>query len=217
MKVLILAGGRGQRVKSYYPNTIKPLVPILGKPILDILLNQLKDFEVYININKEDSEKLKQYSNRVKFLIEERRMGKAQPIREMLEKYNEDIIVIHCDVYSNLDFKKFIEMSKNNKELMTMVVKNISKGKAFGVAVFDKNKNIYGFTRERFINTGIYYVKSGIKDYIKKNIYQDLDIDTFPGLIKDNQLKVYIHNGFWFDCGTKRVIDKFNGKKNKND
>lgn len=218
MKVLILAGGRGTRVKSYYPNTIKPLVPILGKPILDILLNQLKDFEIFININKEDFEKLKQYENKVKFLIEDRRMGKAQPIRELLEKFNEDILVIHCDVFTDLDFKKFIEKSINRKELMIMVVKNISKGKAFGVATFDEHKKVYGFTRERYVNTGIYLVRFGIKEYIKKEIYQDIDMDLFPRLMKDSLLGVYIHNSSWFDVGTTRVLEKFdkNKKEKKN-
>jgi NDP-sugar pyrophosphorylase family protein len=213
MKCLILAGGRGTRVKSYYPNTIKPLVPILGKPILDILLNQLKDFEVFVNVNKEDFDKLKQFSNRVKFLIEDRRMGKAQPVREMIEKYNEDILVIHCDVFTDLDFKKLVEKTKDNKELMTMVVRNISKGKAFGVAVFDEHKRVYGFTRERYVNTGIYIVRPGVKDYIKKDIYQDLDADVFPKMIKDKVLGVYIHNGSWFDVGTRRVLEKFDKRK----
>lgn len=215
MRVLILAGGHGTRVKSYYPNTIKPLIPILGKPIIDILLNQLKGFEVFININKEDSEKLKQYNNRVNFIIEDKRMGKAQPIREMLEKYNEDILVIHCDIFTDLDFNKFIEKSINCKELMTMVVRNISKGKSFGVAVFDKNKKVYGFTRERYVNTGIYLVRPAIKNYINKGIYQDIDLDLFPKLIRDNILGVYIHNGNWFDVGTHRVMDKFNKSKEK--
>jgi mannose-1-phosphate guanylyltransferase/phosphomannomutase len=212
MKTLILAGGRGTRVNNQYSN-IKPLITILGKPILDILLNQLKDFEIFININKEDSEKLKGYSDKVNFIIEDRRMGKAQPIREFAEKYNEDFIVIHCDVYSDIDIKRFIEKSKDNKEIMTMVVKNISKGKAFGVTVFDEHKKVYGFTRERYVNTGIYLVRPGVKEYIKKDIYQDLDKDTFPKLIKDKKLKVYIHNGFWFDCGTIRVISKFSQEK----
>lgn len=213
MKVLILAGGRGTRVKSYYPNTIKPLVPILGKPILEILLNQLKDFEVFVNINKEDSEKLNQFKGRIKLLIEEKRMGKAQPIRELLEKYNEDILVIHCDVFTDLDFKKFIEKSQKRPELMTMAVRNISKGKAFGVAVFDEHKKVYGFTRERYVNTGIYLVRPGVKDYIKKELYQDIDADLFPKLIHDKVLGVYIHNGSWFDVGTQRVLEKFDKNK----
>jgi NDP-sugar pyrophosphorylase family protein len=213
MKVLILAGGKGTRVKSYYPNTIKPLIPILGKPILDILLNQLKDFEVFININKEDSDKLKRYDNKVKFIIEEKRTGKAQPIREILEKYNEDILVIHCDCFTDLDFNKFIEKSKNNKELMIMVVKNISKGKSFGVSIFDEHKVVYGFTRERYVNTGIYLVRPEVKNYIKKDIYQDIDSDLFPKLLKNKELGVYIHNGSWFDVGTQRVIEKFNKEK----
>ena len=215
MKVLILAGGRGNRVKSYYPNTIKPLVTILGKPILEILLNQLKDFDVFININQEDVEKLKQYENKVKLLIEDKRMGKAQPIREILEKYNEDILVIHCDIFTDLNFNKFIDKTKDNKELMTMVVRNISKGKAFGVAVFDEHKKVYGFTRERYVNTGIYLVRPGIKEYIKKEIYQDIDADLFPKLIKDKVLGVYIHNGTWWDVGTKRVLERFDKKDKK--
>jgi len=215
-KCLILAGGQGSRIKEY-TSDIKPLVKILGKPIIEILIKQLKDFEIFININKEDYEKLKVYEDRVKLLVEDKRMGKAQPIREMLEKYNEDILVIHCDVYSSLDYDKFVKEAIKNNELMTMVVRNISKGKAFGVAVFDKSKKVYGFTRERYVNTGIYFIRKEMKSYIKENIWQDLDEHVFPRLIKDNQLKVYIMNGYWFDCGTQRIIEKFNkNKENKN-
>lgn len=211
MRVLILAGGKGNRVSPVY----KPLVCILGKPIIDILLNQLKGFEVYININKEDINKLKNYENRIKFLIEDKRMGKARPLLDFIEKYNEDFLLIHCDCYTDLNFKKFIEISQNNKELMIMSVKDIAKQKAFGVAIFDKHNLVYGFTRRRYINMGIYFIRKEIKKYIKENIWQDIDETLIPDLIRDKQLKVYIHKGFFFDIGTRRVIEKFSNR-NKN-
>jgi mannose-1-phosphate guanylyltransferase/phosphomannomutase len=102
-----------------------------------------------------------------------------------------------------------VEKATKNKELMTMVVRNISKGKAFGVAVFDEHKKVYGFTRERYVNTGIYLIRPGVKEYIKKELYQDIDADLFPKLIHDKVLGVYIHSGSWFDVGTQRVIEKF--------
>jgi NDP-sugar pyrophosphorylase family protein len=112
-----------------------------------------------------------------------------------------------------LNFKQFIEESQKNKELMIMSVRDIAKQKAFGVAVFNSNNIVYGFTRRRYVNMGVYFIRKEIKKYIKENIWQDIDGTLIPDLIRDKQLKAYIHKGFFFDIGTRRVISKFNKNK----
>lgn len=204
MIVLILAGGHGSRIKRF-TNRIKPLVVIAGQPILCIQLKQLEKYEVYINCNKEHERLLKQYGN---LIIEEKRLGNATPIKKFAEQINEDFLVVFCDSFNNINFSKFIESHKKSNLLMTLAVKNISKRKSFGLTTFDNDKKVTGFTRQRFVNTGIYICKPEIKELILKNVYQDIDRDLIPRLIKKQQLGVHIHTGYWYDVGQENYWNK---------
>ncbi|MFX0084283.1 MAG: NDP-sugar synthase [Candidatus Hodarchaeota archaeon] len=211
MKALILAGGKGTRIKKFTDN-IKPLIVIAGKPILSIQLEQLKKYEVSINCNKEHEKFLRNYGH---LIIEEKRFGKATPLKLFSEDCKESFLVLHCDVFSNIDFDKLVEEHIKSGYLMTMVVKNIAKHKSFGVTVFDNNKIVTGFTRQRYVNCGVYVCRPEIKNIILNNIYQDIDRDLIPKLIEKNQLNVYIHNGFWYDVGTVNYWNKHRKEEKK--
>lgn len=211
MKALILAGGKGTRVEKF-SKSIKPLVDIAGKPIISIQLNQLKDYDVYINCHKEHEKLLSSYG---KLLVENKRMGNATAIKSFAEQCTEDFIVIHCDIFSNIDISKLVETHKKNNNIMTMVVKNISKRKTFGLVTFDKDNIIKSFTRRRYVNCGVYVCNPQVKDYILNNTFQDIDRDLVYNLIKKDKLISYIHQGFFYDIGIKSYWDKHRKEEKK--
>ena len=210
-KALILAGGKGARVKKF-TDRIKPLVIIAGQPMLSILSEQLKNYETYINCNREHEKILKSYGN---LIVEEKRLGNATPIRLFAEQCKESFLVMHCDVFSNIDFNRLIEQHKKSDCLMTMAVKNISKRKSFGLTIFDRDKVAIAFSRDRYVNMGIYICKPEIKDFILNNTYQDLDRDLITRLIEKKKLNVYIHQGMWYDVGSNDYQKRHMKSKDK--
>lgn len=198
MRVLILSGGLGIRSSCF-----KLFIQILGKSLIELYKERFKDFEIHVNVNKRDSDKLKNIKD-VTLEIEEKRMGNAQPIRDFALKYKEDFICIHNDIFTILDFNKFVKQIQEKDKQFTAILlsKNIGRPKAFGILTFDKDKKVKSLTRSRYVNGAIYYFKKEIANYIEENKYQDLDKDVFQKLISEEKLGVYTFSGVWFDVGS---------------
>lgn len=204
MQALILAGGHGNRVKKF-TNKIKPLMTIANQSILSIQLESLRKYNISINCNKEHEKILQQYGS---LIIEEKRLGNATPIKKFAEQTNDNFIVIHCDILNNINVDRMLNEHIKSNCSMTIAVKNIVRYKSFGVTVFNQNKYVTGFTRNRFVNCGFYICKSDIGKYILNNTFQDIDRDLIPSLIKKNQIKVYIHSGYWYDVGSSDYLNR---------
>jgi len=211
---IILAGGKGTRVKSLFPNVPKALIPVNNIPILERIIKQLKDFTIFINVN-EDEKKYFEYLN-LPLLVEFQRYGNAGAIRQFYKMLGNRFLVIHTDVLSNIDmnqlWKEHCERADcKGHELIgsvTMTVKNIGNPKSFGLVIQEYPNKVVGFTRNRFINCGVYCMDKEVIKFIDGNSFQDFDRDLFPKLIKENLLYTYIHKGIWFDIGNKEFWRK---------
>lgn len=206
MKVLILSGGKS--------NTSKLFQVFVGKRLIDYYLNQLKDFDIHINLNKESKAK---FDSKIHLEIEEKRQGNAFAIKTFAEKYQEDFICLYNDIFTTLDFNLFLKQIRkkdNDKFDAILVAKNIAKSKpnAFGIITFDKNKNVLSFTKRRYTNCGIYYFRKNIVEYIKIN--EDLENDVFPKLIENKKLGVFTFRGFWYRFNENKTI-KYKGEKHE--
>lgn len=192
MKVIILAAGAGTRTKALYPNTPKPLIPFNGKPIIEHIIDQFKDFDILLNVRAQDVSKFKYL--KLPLLIEEKPIGNAGAIKYFSKKLGDHFIAIHTDTYSDLDPALLVNAHQG---YATMVVKDLSNPKDFGV-VAHEHRLITAFTRKRLVNCGIYSFTSKIFPYIGEG-FQDVDNDLFPKLITDRKLYLYEHKGLWQD------------------
>ena len=205
MKALILAG------KSNF-STVFPTV--LGESLLSQYLRQLKDFDVYVNVL--ESQKHLVNIAEEKLIVEKELRGNFYPILQFIKKFGEEFICIHYDIFTNLDFNKFVRQIKrkeNEQFVAILVTKNIGRPHAFGILTFDKNKTALSLTRRRYVNCGIYYFKPEIANYCPQGEKIDLDLDVFPLLIEQRKLGVYTFNGLWYDIGDGSKIEKIRGKK----
>lgn len=201
MKVIILAAGEGTRTRKFFPDTPKALIPVKGKPMVEHLIDQYKDFDILINVRAKDADRFKYL--KLPLLAEEPPLGNAGAIKYFSKDLGDTFIATHTDTYSDLDPKKLIDAHQG---CATMVVKDISSPKDFGI-VTHEDRLITGFTRNRLINCGIYSFSRGVFDYIG-NGFQDFDRDLFPGLIKKKRLYLYEHKGIWEDIGSEEYWKK---------
>ena len=203
--VLILAGGQGTRVKKYYPNLIKPLIPVNGVPIIERQIKLFRDYTIYINCNEEDAPKLRYLH--LPLLTEKMRIGNAGVLLQYKKELGEKFIVIYCDELTDLNPDDLWEAHDKNSAVMTITIKNIRRKHEFGLVITASDR-ISTITKDRYVDCGIFVADKRLFHYIKENKIQDFNKDIFPTLIQHGLLTYYTHKGYWADIGTEFFLRK---------
>ncbi|MGI9407122.1 MAG: nucleotidyltransferase family protein [Hyphomicrobiaceae bacterium] len=214
-KVVILAGGKGTRLRPFTANFPKPLVPVGDKPILAILLHQLirQGFQhVTITLGHlaelirtyvAQSEELKS-SLEIAYVDEDQPTGTAGSLASIPE-LTETFIVMNGDVLTNLDFNDLIAAHKKAGAALTIAghAKNVKID--LGVLEADENGRLTGYSEKPEYNfdvsMGIYVYEPYVLEHIKPDEY--LDFPTLVHLLLEagQPVHVYRNDAFWLDIG----------------
>ncbi|MCU4139079.1 MAG: NDP-sugar pyrophosphorylase [Thermodesulfobacteria bacterium] len=212
MQAFILSAGKGTRLLPYTKILPKPLFPILGKPIIEIILDQLKKLGITsIGINVFHLKEkllnfLKSYQNKnpqleIQIFEEQELLGTGGAILNAKNFFKERTLIINSDILTNFDFKKFYFFSTY---LSSPVIMVLYKGEKNNVCVdFDSNiilsfrkykKNLFTFAGIQIIDPYIIKYFPFKKDLIE--IYQEL-------IKRKINISAYIENNSYFkDIGT---------------
>jgi len=233
LKAIILAGGKGTRLKPYTTNFPKPLMPVGDKPILEIVINNLREagiLDIYITIGHL-SEMFRlffgdgsKFGVNIKYSVEDKPLGTAGPIKLLKNELDEDFIVMNGDILSDLDFSELLDFHKKNRNIATVSTAIRQVYVDFGLVELDKNQN---YTRWNEKPTIEYLVSMGIYVFSKKvlNYLPDEEHFGIPNLIqilhkKEQKIMGFIHKGYWLDIGRPDDYEKAcldfsenNGKK----
>jgi len=224
MQTIILAGGKGTRLKPYTISLPKPLVPVGEKPILEIIIRQLKSngfFKIVLAVGHL-SELIQSYFGdgskygiSIEYSKEEKPLGTAGPLR-LIKDLDKDFLVMNSDDLTDFDYKKFFNFHKKNNALVTIA--SYSKKIKIDLGVLKSNKDNqlteyiekpeYDFD----VSMGIYAFNKKAIEYIPTDKYYD-----FPTLIKtlvaDNKsVLTYPHSGYWLDIGRPGDYEEANEK-----
>ena len=221
--VVIMAGGRGQRLSPLTNNLPKPLIPINGKPIIDYNFDNLlklgvNSFFISINYLKEmvkEHFRKKQINKKVKFVEEDSPLGTFGSI-SLIENFEYDnILVVNSDILTNVDFQLFYEKFLESKCDIGLISIEYSSEIPYAILV-EKDLKLLDFKEKPsynyLINTGIYLLnKRAISKIPKNKFYNATD------LLKDflsSKNEIYIHKvkSYWRDIGK---IDDLNKAKNE--
>lgn len=231
MQAIILAGGKGTRLKPYTTILPKPLMPIGDYPILEIIIKQLKYFGVEeiifaVGYLKEllraffdDGHKWKV---KIRYSFEEKSLGTAAPIK-LIEDLDDNFLVMNGDVLTNLNFQDFFNFHIKNQAYCTISSFSRQVPIDLGVIKLGDNNELYDYIEKPVldyqVSMGIYALKKQVLDYIPENTYLD-----FPSLMKIllmNKKKVigYKFQGYWLDIGRpddyNSAIDEFEKHKSE--
>jgi len=220
-EMLIMAGGKGKRLRPFTKKLPKPLLPINGKPIIERIIitakkQGIKNFIISINYlgNKIKSylKKGEKYGVNIKYIEEDRPLGTAGALYYLKNK-KLPFIVSNADIISNIDYKEMIEYHKKLKSYITIgAISNFEKNH-YGNIIFKKNRVIKieeKIERKTFINSGIYILDPKIKNYFKTKKF--IDMTDFIELAISRNKKVHlfpIHEN-WDDYGIKEKYLKQN-------
>ena len=212
MKAIILAGGRGKRLRPITDYIPKPLIPINNIPIIEWQIKYLKKFDIseviicsgYKTEMIESYLKKKKLGIKINFSIENKPLGTGGAIKKAGKKIKDkSFIVINGDTITNIDLKKLIK--KENS------IASIQLQTKFGILQTDKNK-IIKFDEKKeitnlWMNAGIYHLK---KDALKElpNL-GDIEKTLFPDYAKKEKLTaVKFRNSKWYSIDSFKDIEE---------
>ncbi len=201
--IYIVAGGRGKRMMPLTQNNPKPLLDYMGEPILEKLINKIKDEKfnnVIISINylghkiENHFKDGKKFNLDIRYIKETKELGTAGSFYELNKiKTNSPIIVTNADLVTNLKFRDILNFHNHNNADMTVAIKKHEYQNPFGVIdskgiVLQKiiEKPSVNFN----INAGVYVINKNLFKIIKKNQY--FDIPEFINFYLKKKKKIII-------------------------
>lgn len=223
MKVLILAGGFGIRLREVISDRPKILAPVKGKAFIDYLFYLLKKrgfAEIILSLGylsdfvKDYVRQRPLYNLSVIYSVEKRPLGTAGAIKKA-EGFLKggDFFVINGDTYLDIDYKKALSFHREKRAWGTIVLAKNSYSKGWGRAVLEKDGRVRRFEIEggnsvEFVNSGVYVFSDRVLSLLKSGYRCSIEKDLIPLLIKKKTFYgIKVNKGF-FDIGTKEGYQK---------
>ncbi len=217
MKVVILAGGLGSRLKPFTEVLPKPMLPVGEKSVLEIQIERLKKFgfdEIYLATNYK-SQCIEEffgdgsgYGVKLTISKEDKPLGTAGPLLLLKEQLTEPFIVMNGDILSLIDFSKLYEFALSQESLLTISIKKEITPFAFGNICFEGDR-VTGIQEKpdivMNILAGIYVMKPKILDLFPVNEYFGMDSLILKMLDEGSAISKYDLNEYWLDIG--RITD----------
>ena len=223
MKALILAGGKGTRLRPLTVYTPKPVVPVLNRPFLLYQLEILRRAgidDIVLSLNYQP-DKIKillgdgaEYGVRLSYVTEPSPMGTAGAVGYSIGDL-EDTIVLNGDILTDLVVDELLAAHRQSGADATLCLTPIDNPSAYGMVDFGEDGIITGFTEKpaegefdptakSYINAGIYVLSPKVLELIEKDKKSSFEYDIFPKAISNGlTLNSYrLDDLYWQDIGT---------------
>ncbi len=225
---LLMAGGRGVRLKPITNDLPKPLIPINGKPILEIILEQCIDSGIrnfYISVHYL-AEKIINYFGdgskwnvNINYIREDKPLGTAGALNLLPEEFKDPIILINGDVLTKTKFQEVLKYHYINSADLTICAREYVLESPYGVIEVDGikfNSIIEKPTFRQLVNAGIYVINPSVIKLVKTNSF--LDMPELLSICKKDKGKIIVYpvHEYWLDIGKPEALEKANYDWQKN-
>ena len=207
MQAVIMAGGKGTRLASITKDLIpKPMVNILGKPLLEWQIQTLKQY----NIRKiclvigHLGEKIQEYFGdgsdfgvQISYIQEKEPLGTAGSLYYIKEWLTDDsFFLIFGDVFFNIDLNRMLQFHISKDSIATLFVHPNSHPFDSDIVVMDTNErierfdsknNVRSYWYENCVNAGFYILNKRVCDYVTAPVKLDLEKNLLSRLIEEKQ------------------------------
>src|SRR5215212_9006923 len=206
MRAVVMAGGEGTRLRPLTSNQPKPMVPIVGKPCIEHILELLPQaIRTYFG----DGSGL---GIDIEYSVEESPLGTAGSVRLATQglRLDETFLVISGDALCDIDLSALIEFHKEKRAAVTIGLKSVDNPLEFGIVVTDDDGRVERFLEKPSwsqvftdtINTGIYVVEPEVMRHVPTDAPYDFSKELFPLLLEMGRpIYGYVCDGYWQDIG----------------
>lgn len=220
LEAVIMAGGKGERLKPFTNNIPKPMLKIGSKPIIEYTVDHLISYgidKIYISVNYLKDQIIEHFKDgskkgiEIEYIEEEKPLGTAGSL-SLIKNTKKDILLTNSDLFTNIDYENLYLAFYNKKADLAIASVPYTINIPYAILEEKENHQVVNF-KEKPSNT--HYANAGIY-ILKKSLIQDIPKNKFfnvTDLLKDllNTQKNIIHNpliGYWIDIGKHEDLNK---------
>ncbi|MBM3819550.1 MAG: NDP-sugar synthase [Acidimicrobiia bacterium] len=221
MKAILLAGGKGTRLRPLTIHTPKPIVPIFNRPFLHYQLDLLKRVpeidEVILSLNYQPRRIEEIFGDgsdagiSIRYVVEPAPLGTAGAVKYAGDRLTESVVVFNGDVLTQIDLAAVIALHRERRARATIVLTPVENPAAYGLVETDAGGNVTRFLEKptpeeittNHVNAGIYVLEPDTFDRIPSEVAWSIERSYFPSLVERGETFVaYVYDGYWIDIGT---------------
>ncbi|MBK9193329.1 MAG: NTP transferase domain-containing protein [Crocinitomicaceae bacterium] len=229
-RAVILAGGKGTRLRPYTVVLPKPLMPVGEYPILEVIIRQLAHFgfnRITITVNHQADLIRSFFGNgekwniKIDYSLEDKPLSTMGPLT-LIPDLPENFLVMNGDILTDLDFAQFYSEHVKRKSLFSISAARREQVNLYGVLEKNNANHLTGFFEKPkhsfLVSMGIYMVNKETLKSIPEN--QSFGFDHLMLNFLEEQKDVYVDefNGYWLDIGRPddymQAIEEFESMKN---
>jgi NDP-sugar pyrophosphorylase family protein len=221
MKAILLAGGKGTRLRPLTLHTPKPVVPIFDRPFLHYqidLLRQVPEIdEVILSLNYQPRRIEEVFGDgagtgvKIRYVVEPSPLGTGGAIRYAAQGIADTLVVFNGDVMTSVDVNAVVQLHRRRDAKATIVLTPVDNPAAYGLVETESDGRIRRFLEKPnpdeitcdTINAGIYVLEPDTFDRIPRDVSYSIERAYFPSLIERQEtFLAYVDRGYWIDIGT---------------
>ncbi len=209
LQAIILAGGKGERLRPYTEDRPKPMVLVLEKPILEYQVRWLASQGIkriviscgYLHeVIQDYFEHGEKFGVEIRYAVEDEPLGRGGGIKlawNELGPSDAPVIATNGDIVTSFDLAEMVKYHRQNGALVTdLVVPYVSQ---YGIVDVTDDGKVTGFRSEPrlpyWVNAGVYVMEQSIRELLPDK--GDHEQHTFPKLAEDGKLLAYKSEKFW--------------------
>lgn len=222
-KAVILAGGKGTRLRPLTDSMPKALIEIQGKTVTEHLFDLLKKYGIrdcYITIGhlKENIKDFfgdgSKFGMNISYVEEEEPLGTAGPLRLVKDELKESFIVSNGDELKDINIPRMYRLHKRKNALATIALTTVDNPSQYGVARLEGSRILEFVEKPKkenapsnLINSGFYILEPEVIDMIPEGFCM-FEKDIFPKLAQMGRLRGFPFQGQWFDTGNLERLER---------
>jgi mannose-1-phosphate guanylyltransferase / phosphomannomutase len=219
LKAVVMAGGEGTRLRPLTSNQPKPMVPIVGKPCMEHIVELLRGhgFDDIVVTLAFMPQSIRGYFGAgethgvsIRYSVEESPAGTAGSVKLAEDALDEPFLVISGDALCDIDLGRLVRFHQEREALATIGLKSVDNPLEFGIVVTDADGRIERFLEKPSwgqvftdtINTGIYVLDPEVLRHVPTDRPYDFSKELFPLLLEMGKpLYGFVCDGYWQDIG----------------
>lgn len=220
MEAVLLVGGKGTRLAPFTQVLPKPLLPVGGMPIAEVIVRQLVDagfssihmctgyLADYIRLYFQDGG---QWGASIRYTQEEHPLGTAGPLGYLKGKMQQDFLMMNGDLITTLDYTRLYRFHLEQRADLTLAAHQQEESNRFGclrvegtrlLEVEEKPKRI------SLVNMGIYVLHSSVLDEVPAGQYLDMPQLINKLIATGKRVHVYTSEDLWMDVGCRDAFEQ---------
>ncbi len=221
MRAVVLVGGFGTRLQPLTLGTPKQMLPIVGRPMIEHVVEYLYGHgvtEVILSLGFAPDAFQSAYPDGhcsgvpIHYAIEPEPLDTAGAVRFAAESANidETFLVLNGDVLTDLDLKKLVSFHEETEAEASIHLIPVEDPSRYGVVPTDENGRVLGFIEKptqgesptNWINAGTYVLEPSILKEIELGRRVSIERELFPSLAAESKLYAFHSENYWIDTGT---------------